>query len=133
MWIASTRQVAGLVGLFCFHQYLHAPSKGVDKKTYTALWALGKRVPLTFLGGVSMWRPLTFLARTPAAPRSTKHTPSASPLSRRAPFRAPFLERRLGRPPECATLLSPPIGFWLRPLSSLSPLAQARCHSKAPR
>ena len=32
-------------------------------RRYASLWALCKRVPLVHIGGVSMWRPLQFLAR----------------------------------------------------------------------
>ena len=51
------------MGLFSLLQYLNSSSKSMDKKLYTALWALCKRVPLLHLGGVAMWRPLRFLAR----------------------------------------------------------------------
>ena len=66
-------ELPALVGLFCFYQYLSASppkasssSRGpdVDKKLYGAVWGLCKRVPLVYLGGVAMWRPLEFLARS---------------------------------------------------------------------
>ena len=59
-------ELPNLVGLFCFHAFLSSNGgKGaaLDKKMYTTIWALCKRVPLVPLSGVAMWRPLQFMAR----------------------------------------------------------------------
>jgi hypothetical protein len=136
-------EIVGLVALFCFHQYLHAPTKGVDKKTYTALWALGKRVPLTYLGGVAMWRPLSFLAREcplPPAPPPIPLAPSALDLlsiSSRSP-RPPSLPRsgRRSRPQAAEPPLPLPLPASPSPLTPSPPHplgGQALSHSKAPR
>ena len=127
-------EIVGLVALFCFHQYLHAPTKGVDKKTYTALWALGKRVPLTYMGGVAMWRPLSFLAR------ECPHPPIPS-VSTAPPCQVAISSPAL--PPALGTALTSPSGrppLHLPRPASPSPLTpspralagQALCHSKAP-
>ena len=77
---AQRDDVLGLCGLFCFHQFLYAQAKGIDKKLYAQVWSLCKRVPLVYLGGVAMWRPLDFLSRTLPLKSSSMHADAAAKL-----------------------------------------------------